>query len=106
MVGIDLYPCPDVAPLKTGDGGAADISGDCHLLGPLQGRTGQQGLAKSEHRVEIDLRRIERGIEFRRLSVRGKDVSQAAGDRLAGETGGEMLDRQAFAAERHVAAQA
>ena len=56
-----------IARLEAGDGGAADIGGDRHVVRPLDIGAGEQRVAKAERGVDIELGRVERGIELGRM---------------------------------------
>ena len=90
---------------NAGDGGAADIGGDRHVVRPLDLGAGEQRLAEAERGVDIELGRVERGIELGRALAGGEHISEAAGDGLAVERGLQALDGDLVAAERDVAAQ-
>ena len=52
--------------IEPGDGGAADIGGDRHVVRPLDLGAGEQRVAEAERGVDIEFGRVERGIELRR----------------------------------------
>ena len=83
-----------------------DIGGDRHVVRAREIGAGQQRLAEGDCGVDIEIGRLERGIEARRAAGGGKDISEAAGDGLAVEFGLQAFDRDLVAAERDVAAQA
>ena len=92
--------------VNAGDGGAADVGGDRHVVRPLDLGAGDERVAEAERGVDVEFGRVERGIELCRLLAGREDVSEAAGDGLAVESGLQALDRDLVAAEGNVAAQA
>ena len=103
---IDLEPRAHVARVEAGDGGVADIGGDRHVVRPRDVGAGQQRLAECERGVDIEVGRLERGVEPRRARAGGEDISEVAGDRLAVELGVEAIDGDLVAGKRQFAAQA
>ncbi len=89
---------------EPGDGGAADIGGDRHVVRPLDLGAGDQRVAEAERGVDIEFGRIECGVELRRPIAGRKRISQAAGDGLAVERGLQTFDGDLVVAERDVAA--
>ena len=98
-VAIDFYSCARVARIDAGDGGAADIGGDRHVVRPLDLGAGEQRLAEAERGVDIEFGRVELGVELGRALAGGEYISEAAGDRLAVELRLQALDRDFVAAE-------
>ncbi len=92
---VDLHPRAGIARAEAGDGGAADIGGDGHVVRPLDLGAGEQRVAEAERGVDIEFGRVERGIELGRLLAGREDVSETAGDGLAVERGLQALDRDA-----------
>ena len=103
-VGVDLHLRAQVMTLDAGDGGASDLGGDGHVLRALERRAGEQRAAEAERHVEIELGRVERGVELGRMPAGGENVSKAPGDGAAREFGAQPLERDLFAAERELAA--
>ena len=64
--GVDFKPRAGIARVKPGNGGAADIGGDRHVVRPLDAGAGQQRLAEAERGIDIEFGRVERGVELGR----------------------------------------
>ena len=104
--GVHFQPRAQVARIKAGDGGMADIGGDRHIVRACDIGAGEQRVAEAKRGVDIELGRLERGIEPRRVAAGGEDIGEVAGNRFAVEFGGQALDRDLVAAKRELAAQA
>ena len=50
--------------IEPGDGGAADIGGDRHVVRPLDLGAGEQRVAEAERGVDIEFGRVECGVEL------------------------------------------
>ena len=85
-------------------GRAAEVELHAISRGNVDGGAGERVAGESKRAVEVDLRRIERGVEPRRAAVGRERISEPAFDRLAVELRRQPLDFDRCRAERDVAA--
>ncbi len=104
-VPVHFHSRARIARDQPGDGGASDIGGDRHVVRPLDMGAGEQRVGEAERGVDIELGRVERGIELGWAAAGREHISEAAGDGLAVECDLQAFDGDLVAAERHITAQ-